>query len=346
MKIAVHGASGFTGSLIVAELVRRALTPVLVGRDGARLRAVAASAGIPDAAMRVASLEDADALSAAFVDVDAVINAAGPFTTLGEPVVRAALAAGRHYLDTTGEPAYLRHILDTYDAPARAAGVTILPALTDDGGPGDLIAALTAARLDTAVAQIITADLRLPGAASRGTARSMVSIMSQTQLEYRGGTWQPTDIDARTTITAPEGLEVVRVAPIGLPGVFTIPRHVRTDQVLGVIREEVGELFASLSSTVAESIPEAPDAAARTASRWCMLAEATGVDGSRARGWVAGVDAYAATAAIVVEAARRVVSDGAPAGALAPAQAFDAADFLKYLETTGITWQVEQFAAA
>ncbi|MTJ63544.1 saccharopine dehydrogenase, partial [Nocardia seriolae] len=36
MRIAVHGASGFTGSLIVAELVRRDLTPVLVGRDAAR----------------------------------------------------------------------------------------------------------------------------------------------------------------------------------------------------------------------------------------------------------------------------------------------------------------------
>ncbi|MFE3700117.1 NAD(P)H-binding protein, partial [Nocardia tengchongensis] len=90
MRIAVHGASGFTGSLVVTELVRRGFTPVLVGRDETRLRAVAARAAIPDPQIRVARLDDIDALAAALADTDAVINTAGPFTRWGEPVVRAA----------------------------------------------------------------------------------------------------------------------------------------------------------------------------------------------------------------------------------------------------------------
>ncbi|MVU78490.1 NAD(P)H-binding protein [Nocardia sp. ET3-3] len=344
MRIAVHGASGFTGSLIVAELVRRDITPVLVGRDAARLRRVAHKSGLPDAEIRVAALDDIEALAAAFADCDAVINAAGPFTFWGEPVVRAAIAARRPYLDTTGEPAYLHKILTTYDQAAKDAGIAVLPAVQDDGVPGDLIAALAAARLDAPIAEIVVADLRRPGAASRGTARSMAAIAVLDQIEYRDGDWRPA-ADSASTLTEPGETEPVTVTPLALPGVYTVPRHVDSPVVRGVIRTEVGELFAGLSGEVAETIPEIPDPAVLAASRWFVLAEATGVDGRRARGWVTGFDPYGSTAVIAVEAARRLVTDGAPAGTLTPAQVFDPAGFLAALTDHGITWQVETLAA-
>ncbi|GAB0104092.1 saccharopine dehydrogenase NADP-binding domain-containing protein [Nocardia sp. JMUB6875] len=344
MRIAVHGASGFTGSLIVAELVRRDLTPVLVGRDAQRLRRVAERSGAPEAEIRVATLDDIDALAAAFTDCDAVLNAAGPFTLWGEPVVRAALAARRPYLDTTGEPAYLQKILTTYDEPAKQAGIAVIPGVTDDGVPGDLIAALAAARLDAPITEIRLADLRRPGAASRGTARSMAAIVVLDQVEYRDRSWQPVDGHA-LTIAEPGETEPVPVTALALPGVYTIPRHIDTPNVRGLIRAEVGELFAGLSGEVAESIPEIPDPAELAASRWMMLAEAIAADGSRARGWVTGFDAYTSTAIIAVEAARRLVADGSPAGTLAPAQAFDAASFLDRLALSGVKWQVEELPA-
>ena len=49
MKMAVYGASGYTGRLVLAELARRDIPAVLVGRDPERLRAAAAAAGTPDA---------------------------------------------------------------------------------------------------------------------------------------------------------------------------------------------------------------------------------------------------------------------------------------------------------
>ncbi|MTK32480.1 saccharopine dehydrogenase, partial [Nocardia seriolae] len=307
-------------------------------------RGVAERTGRPDAEVRVAELDDTAALAACFADCDAVINAAGPFTLWGEPVVRAAIAARRPYLDTTGEPAYLRTILDTYDEPAKQAGITIIPAVTDDGVPGDLIAALVAARLTAPITEVRVADLRRPGAASRGTARSMAAIVVLDPVEYRGGDWQSVRGSA-SPVHEPGESEPVPVTALALPGVYTIPRHLDTPAVRGLIRAEMGEIFAGLSGEVAETIPEIPDPATLAGSRWCMLAEATDAEGHRARGWVTGFDPYTSTAIIAVEAARRLIADGAPAGTLAPAQAFDPAAFLDHLRTAAITWQVEQLAA-
>lgn len=46
------------------------------------------------------------------------------------------------------------------------------------------------------------------------------------------------------------------------------------------------------------------------------------------RGAVEGTDGYGMTAIIAVEAARRLVADGARTGVLAPSQAFDPESFL------------------
>jgi short subunit dehydrogenase-like uncharacterized protein len=377
MRIAVHGASGFTGRLAVAEVRRRGFVPVLVGRDGERLRKAAVEAGAPEAEVRVARLEEG-ALADAFLGCEVVVNCAGPFTVLGEPVVRAAIAAGVHYLDTAGEQHYIREVLDAFRAEAVRAGVAVVPAMADDGGPGDMIARLVAERASSAVgsapeapevaevAEVLVADLRGPGVASRGTARSMAAVSEQGALAYTDGVWHPAAGDAPAVIALPREVAAAVAPPRGaagrgevadghrevagpgeavveefaLPGVVTVPRHVKARRVRSVIRAEVAGLFAAPAPDVVEQVPEVPDEAVRTAARWLMLAEATGTDGRRARGWVTGFDAYGMTAVIAVEGARRLVVDGAPAGTLTPAQAFDPASFLDHLTAHGVTWHV------
>jgi short subunit dehydrogenase-like uncharacterized protein len=338
MKIAVYGASGFTGGLAVAEAGRSGLSPVLVGRNAERLRKAAVDAGVPDAETRVAGLDAPAALAAAFEDCDAVVNAAGPFALWGEPVVRAAVAAGCHYVDTSGEQAYIQQILDTAGPDAERAGVTVVPAMADDGGPGDLIAHLTARRL-TNVADLLVVDARPPGAASRGTARSMAAVFDAGPLEYVDGTWRPATGDD-SSITVPGEAEEVALTPFALPGVVTVPRHVPAERVRSGIRTEVAQLFAALTPDVVDTVPEVLDEEERSTNRWLMLVEAADDTGRRATGWVTGPDAYGLTAVIAVEGARRLVADDAPAGALTPAQAFDAADFLDSLAPHGVTWQV------
>ncbi|GAA4638056.1 saccharopine dehydrogenase NADP-binding domain-containing protein [Actinoallomurus vinaceus] len=343
MRIAVYGASGFTGRLAVAEVLRRGMTPVLVGRNEERLRKAAAEAGGGD--VRVAGLDDPVALAGAFGDCDAVVNCAGPFTSWGETVVRAAIAAGRHYVDTTGEQRYINRILAAYDADAERAGVAVVPGLADDGGPGDLIAHLTAERVSP-VEELLIADMRRPGAASRGTARTMAEVFAEGPLDYVDGAWVPAGDDAPASLAVPGADEEVPVTPFPLPGVATVPRHVTAHRVRSVVAAEVAAAFLALTPDVVESIPETPDEDSRRAAQWLMVAQAEDGRGGRARGWVTGPDPYRLTAVIAVEGARRLAagegraSGERRAGALTPAQAFDPADFLGFLTPHDVTWQV------
>lgn len=118
----LYGAYGLTGRLILAEALRRGHRPVLTGRDAERLRALAAAHGL---ACRVASLDEPGELAASLDGVDLVLNAAGPFSETGPPLIEACLQAGTCYVDISGE---FHHIaaLAGYDECARSAGIAIL----------------------------------------------------------------------------------------------------------------------------------------------------------------------------------------------------------------------------
>ena len=104
-QVVVYGASGYTGKLIAWKLATAGIPFIAAGRDPARLEAQMAL--VPELEghdYRCVGVrhEHADLLSL-FTGRQVVINVVGPFMQLGLPVVQAALEAGAHYLDTTGE---------------------------------------------------------------------------------------------------------------------------------------------------------------------------------------------------------------------------------------------------
>ncbi|MDN3355220.1 saccharopine dehydrogenase NADP-binding domain-containing protein [Actinomadura sp. DC4] len=339
MRIAVYGASGHQGKLIVAELARRGLQIVAVGRDRERLRAAAG-----DAEVRVAGLDDADRLAAAFRGCTVVINCAGPFTLSGSAVVRAALAAGCHYADTSGEQAQIKQTFDLFGAEAGRAGVTVVPAATDGGVPGDLIAHLLADRLGP-LEEIVTAHLIAgSGRLSRGSLRSLLETAETLWsggLGYEDGAWHPTAAARRTTMRFPGGSSEVPVVRFALQEVVTVPRHVDVRRVEGVADAALAARFAiPIDPAAIESLPEGPAAESREAQEFTIVIDAVARDGRSARGVVRGRDTYGTTARVAVEAASRLAADGAKPGVLAPSQAFDPAAFLDALAPYGLTWDL------
>ena len=48
-----------------------------------------------------------------------LVSTVGPFARWGEPAVQAAIGAGAHYLDSTGEAPFIRAVFERYGGGAR-----------------------------------------------------------------------------------------------------------------------------------------------------------------------------------------------------------------------------------
>src|SRR5690554_2925047 len=96
----IYGANGYTGQLILAEAVKRGHHPIVAGRNGTAIRALAKQY---DLAARAFDLADVKTATSALSGVGLVLHCAGPFSATAAPMLEACLAQGAHYLDITGE---------------------------------------------------------------------------------------------------------------------------------------------------------------------------------------------------------------------------------------------------
>ncbi|WP_329002444.1 DUF5938 domain-containing protein [Kribbella sp. NBC_00709] len=130
--VVVYGASGYTGRL-VCEYLRQYHVPfVAAGRDEAKLKASmdAHVPGIETADYEIATVDhDTAALTDLFKGASVVLNTVGPFSELGPAAVEAALAAGAHYTDTTGEQDWLMTCDEKYGAQFAEAGLVLAPGI-------------------------------------------------------------------------------------------------------------------------------------------------------------------------------------------------------------------------
>ena len=350
MKIAVYGATGYTAGLVIEELVRRGAEHVPVGRDLSGLRPAFRETA---ADLRTASLDDPARLAAAFHGCDAVINCVAPFVLHGEPVVRAALAAGVHYVYVTGEQYFIKRVFDVFGEDARRAGVTVMPAATDDGFCGDLLASAVAEQAlggadpagRTGVIEELTMAHRLvSGGPSRGTMRSALAnrdMFASGGLGYADGRWRTGGPARRTHVAFPGDEKPSPVVKFGAPEVIMIPRHVPVRHVEGVTDAALIAALASVTPELVENTPPGPDEERRRAARFTLLAEAVTGDGRRTRGVLEGSDMYGTTAVTAVEAVHRILADTPAAGVRTPGECFPAAAVLDSLAPHGVRWAVE-----
>ena len=141
-QIVVFGATGYTGRLVVAALAGRGLRPVLAGRSQQRLRELSERYGGLDTA--IAEVTQPHSVRALVEDGDVLVSTVGPFLRYGEPALEAAVAAGAHYVDCTGEAGFVRRVFGEYGRRAQDAGCVLLTAFGYDFVPGNLAGALAA----------------------------------------------------------------------------------------------------------------------------------------------------------------------------------------------------------
>lgn len=91
-----------------------------------------------DLALEVANADDEGQLSALAKKTCVLISTVGPFALYGEPVLRVCAQAGTHYLDCTGEAAWVARMIKKYSKTARETGAIMVPQNGIESAPADL----------------------------------------------------------------------------------------------------------------------------------------------------------------------------------------------------------------
>ena len=331
MTVAVYGASGHTGKFVVAELKRRGIGVVRIGRDAARLAKSSADDATP---WRVAAIDDPAQLDAAIRGTDAVINCAGPFLDTALPVVDAALRAGIPYLDVMAEQAALQALIEQRDASARDAGVRLVPAAAFYGGLADLLVT-AAADADTPLDRVdiaIGLDSWHPTPGTRLTGeRNRARRLIQEQ-----GRLAPVPQPAPEGVWSfPSPLGTMDVVMLPFTEVLTVSRHLRVSTL---------ESWLALSALRDIRDPNTPaprpnDEQGRSAQQF-VVDVVIEQSGTTRRVTAEGRDIYAVSAPIIVEATERLLSGkAAPGGGVSSlGEIFDARDFLAALDMVTVSY--------
>jgi short subunit dehydrogenase-like uncharacterized protein len=148
LAVAVFGATGITGRQVAAYLARRAgeggFRWAAAGRDPAKVERVLGELGVSAPETIAADTEQPASLVAMASRASVVLNLTGPYTLRGEPVIRACVEAGTHYMDLTGETPWVRRMIGAHGARAREAGVKIVNTSGFEALPVDLAVLLAA----------------------------------------------------------------------------------------------------------------------------------------------------------------------------------------------------------
>jgi short subunit dehydrogenase-like uncharacterized protein len=322
MALAILGVTGFTGRLVLDEARRAGLDVRLVGRRREALEELAA----PGEDVHVADARDEAALQAAFAGAAVVASLAGPFLELGLAPPRAAAAVGAHYLDTSGEQAWVRLLHDELEAET-----VVLPAFGFDYVPGDLAARLAGEQVNGPLDEVVVAYSVKGVGTSRGTRRTIGHVLGQGQVAWEDGRLVGSRFGATSrTVRFPFGERTV--VEWGGAEPLTVPRHTEVRNVRSYLRAPavaakaggMGGLVAPFVRLGSRFGPTGPSEASRRKSRFAVVAEARG-PGGVARAVVVGSDVYGLTARLIVTGAEALMAGEARGtGVLAPAEAFDA----------------------
>jgi short subunit dehydrogenase-like uncharacterized protein len=343
-EVWILGGTGRSGRAIATELLSRGVSPVLVGRDAARLKEAAAA--VTDGGRTVvASSVEAMAAEIRRQRPAVVINTIGPFTATAMPLVQACLPAS-DYIDLANDVAAVLAVLGLNEAAAAAGrtlvtgsgfGVTASESVVVricEGRPAP-------ARVRVDMVPSLEMEAGVIGAALAGTILDgLPGVEGGGRYEgrrYRDGRLVRARIGGEVAhLTLPDG---ARVSTAGIPlgELVAAQRASGAPSVTSASSESPSSpVFRALYPLAAALLAIGPVrefakgrlARVKLSARERPRAHSWGharvewADGSVQEGWLRVGDAQAYTGAVPAEVARRLLSGEGKPGAYTPAALF------------------------
>lgn len=376
-RVVLFGATGYTGQLTAEAMARRGMSNVvLAGRNARRLTTLAAT--LADAHgwdCLVAQADSADPQSVRALVTspdDVLVTTVGPFSKFGQAAIDTATSAGAVYIDSTGEPPFIRRAFEYYGPRAERTGASLLTAFGYDYVPGNLAGMLalrkardsgfTPTRVD--VGYFVAMHGRASRTISGGTAASSLAILTESGFAWHDSEIQTERPAAHVRSFDMDGRSLDAIS-VGGTEHFTLPR---LDPSLNDVRVFLGwagkrsaavsqagrfldplrrvpfapAVAASIGGLFVQGSSGGPSPADRAVADTVVVAEAFAGERRVARVKVQGPGPYDLTAdllAFAADSARRGgLGTGVSrrAGALGPADAFGQEAFVRGCEHMGL----------
>lgn len=364
--VVVYGASGYTGMLTMDWLIDQNIPFTAVARNAGRVREMMAQ--------RVVRLESAtyeiieaehtvESLTQAFKGAKVVCNTVGPFIKFGLTAVEAALKAGCHHIDTTGEQEYIRKVRDQFGELYAQAGLLVSPSISYMYTYAEIAAelALEHPGIDALETSTLCRGPRDAGAGvTVGSTASIFELYRAEQCYLWEKKLVPHAPGASFSIASPDFLQPVFALPWGgtsLPVYFENDPRVRScvscvgfydNNVMQMVHalgkkwdEEYKHLpvehqDAVLKQIVDSTTPSMPPRERTTIVRMVDTAIGRG-QLSAVRATVHGTTAYIATGALQTAAAIKLIDgDTNKVGFASGSKAFGHRYLLGFLEERGL----------
>jgi short subunit dehydrogenase-like uncharacterized protein len=341
-RTVLFGATGYTGRLVAEAMVERGMKPVLAARSRDKLEALAEELG-GGLETAVADVSNPPSVSALVERGDVLVTTVGPFARWGAPAAAAATTAGAHYLDSTGEPAFIREVFERYGPAAERNGAGMLTAFGYDWVPGNLAGAIALRRAGNDAVRIDVGYF-ITGRASPsgGTQATMAASLGEPGFAFREGRVRKERTAKRVrgfqvgskrreavSVGSSEHFTLPRIAPqlrevnayLGWFGPMTRPMQAFS---LGASLPGASRLLKLAGERFVKGSSGGPDAEARKRSGSHIVAIAyDGAGKELAEVHVTGVDGYTFTGRVLAWGAQLAGEGGLQGtGALGPVDAF------------------------
>ena len=180
--VVIYGASGFSGRLVAEYLCEYKIPFVAAGRDRAKITEVMKNVpGIESADYEIADVENsAKELARLFSGAKVICNTVGPFIYSGPTVIEACLKSGCHYLDISGEQAWIRQVAENWGPQFASKGLLAAPATAFMSAPSDAVVRICAENTTLDTFEILT---MFRGAPTYGSTQTIFAVL-QTEAYF------------------------------------------------------------------------------------------------------------------------------------------------------------------